>query len=546
MSIVNIVPYPKQGVLADGKYIITNTTNIYCCSKCSELADDLMLTIRRYHTAFYGKINVLDLLDFNNNDRIEEISHNAILMVYSYDLPEEGYSIDINTNGIIIKSSSYKGFYYGYNTLIRFFPNDNRTAPELPCIRIEDYPNYSWRGVLIDVARHFFNKNEIMRLIDLLGASKINKLHLHLSDDQGFRIQSNKFPQLCNIGSHRNDSQTGGIKSKKYCGIGHHGYYTQDDIMEIVAYGDKKAVEIIPGFEFPCHCTAMIASYPQLSCRNEKVAVATSFGEFDNSICLGKDANMLFITDLLDELLPLFSSRYYHLGGSGIDTSNWSNCKQCKQKISELKLSNERELLAHMYNVINRRYNKDNLSMILFDTAYSKSLDSDIIIQCCSANLNKNTIETMGNGRQIIISSSDKYSFNYPYSIIPLKRTYCTPILPKKLSASANIQIMGVEAILWTEWIYDREKLDFNLFPRINAVSEKCWSDKRDYTDFIERCRSYFDNIDPNAINFARQANKRLSVLRRIKESHLWHTEDQYYEVRNNRKLNIFGNKINH
>lgn len=532
-----IIPLPKKIAEKDGWIRIKNDTNIYAAKGSEDFAENLAQAIRSSFTAYNGR--VLPDSEYTDNEEI------CVIQCYiNLELDNEEYIIDVSDNALSVSASSQVGFSYAMTTLRQLIGFDllkNMSHIDIENVYIRDYPTHSWRGLMLDESRHFFGVHEVKRLLELMALNKLNKFHWHLSDDQGFRIEIKKYPLLVHVGSIRRDTQIGGWNSKRFSGAGHSGYYTQSDVRDIIAYASSLGIEIIPEIDMPGHMTAMLAAYPKLGCTGEKYAVSTDFGIKDTVACPSSEYTYEFLHDVIDELCELFPSQYFHIGGDEVPYTQWKACEHCQKFMKENNLANEKALQTYFTNKIAEYLIAKNKTPIAWDDALSDTLNENVIIQYYTTANRPTAINQLKNGRKFIMSRTPYTYLDYPYASTPLRKCYSTEIYSKEFEDLDNgwqKNILGAEACLWTEWVYDREKLDFNLFPRLCAIAERAWGVGNPlYSDFTQRLEGMLKILECLNVNYARpEMINHTSSYRRWRDNALWHNSDQYCEVRRNRK----------
>lgn len=524
---LNVIPAPNKFAEKDGIFSITAKTPIVSCAQSK---DAVALLNRLLESKIKGY----------PSDPKE-----ACQIIFEQDdaLAEEAYILDINDN-LVIKAGDSAGFLNAVQTLRQVFCIDTAQKCDFlnaDCMRIEDAPQCKWRGFMLDISRHFFSVDEIKRVLDLMALCKLNVFHFHFADDQGYRIESKAFPKLNQISSKRADTQIGGWKSDKYRGTGHEGFLTFRQVKDIVAYASKLNITVVPELNLPGHFSAILAAYPELSCTAESVPVRSSFGIFDVIACAGKPTTYDFIYALLDELCTLFPAPYFHIGGDEAPKSSWKTCPHCQQTIKENGLADEDELQVFMTNKIATYLAQKNKRAVVWYSTRIKNLNPDVIVQYWAFIKNGDIKAEIAKGRQAIASKCSDVYLDYPYAKIPLKKIYeTTPYIKEFAGADDNWkqQVLGIEAPLWTEWVYDREKLDFNCFPRLCALAEVAWSSKKNknYKQFLNRLMSFDLILKALGVNTA-QLNiaKAKNYFKRLDDIRLWDNSDQYSEVRRNR-----------
>lgn len=409
------------------------------------------------------------------------------------DYGPEGYAIKIEKNGILLSASTEKGLYYGEQTL---FQLQKQFKDKLPCMEIFDKPKFSYRGYMLDCARHFFSPEEIKKQLDILSLLKINTFHWHLTDDQGWRIQIDKYPLLTEIGSKRKQTRGDGKEIK--------GFYTKQQIRDIISYAGERYIDIIPEIDIPGHFKAAISAYPQISCREKKVEVGECFGISADIACVGKDLTYQFCCDILNEVIELFPCEYIHLGGDEALKLYWIDCKDCQQKIKENSLKNEEELQGYFMSKMVQYANSKGKKVINWnDGMLGDNIEGDVLVQYWkeSEECKKVVEKQIKKGRKIIYSPFYSFYLDYPCGMTPLKKTYNY----KNIVDEKNI--FGLESPLWTEFVDSQEKLEFMTYPRVMALAERAWSEKADYQGFLQRIEFFNKILEEKSINYNKNPN---------------------------------------
>lgn len=428
---------------------------------------------------------------------------------------DEEYELIISSDKITAKARGEKGFFYAKKTLKQMC----FLYEKIPCAVIRDKPRYTHRGIMIDCARHMFSTAELKKMIDVAADFKFNKLHWHLSDDQGFRIELNCFPELTEKGSVRKcDSFINCKSDKKYS-----GYYTKTEIKEIVEYAKNSFIDVIPELDMPGHQSAFLHVFPQFTCTGEAVEVKTRQGIFKDIICAGNAEAEITLKKIIDELCELFPYEYFHIGGDEVPKDNWKKCEKCQKIMAENNLSDENALQCFFINkMADHLKNKGKKCIVWNDCLKGEGLSSDISIQQWQGTVSK-TSAAANNGHKIILSSFSAYYVDYPYGMHPLSGSYnFEPESFKGLDANGKKNIMGVESPIWTEHINNNERLEYMCFPRWFAVAETGWTDKKnkDYKEFYRMCKKLCDIYRAKGVNCAPEsAWKKKSPVKRLKET---------------------------
>lgn len=377
-------------------------------------------------------------------------------------LPTEGYVLEIKETGIAVEASCEQGAIWALTTVANLL--DNR---KLPFCRIEDAPKYSHRGISLDCARHFFPAEEVKRIINAMSLAKLNVLHWHLSDDQGWRIESKKFPRLQEV-------------SKMY--------FTQDEIRDVVQYASLRGVEITPEIDLPGHTSSILAAYPEYSCSGREVNLATSGGIYPVILCAGQEKTFQFLKELLEEVADLFPSTRFHIGGDEAPKSEWGKCPHCQARMRKLGITNYEDLQADFSRRINDILKSLGKQTICWnETLRANTPPEDIQVQYWTLQY-RDAMELFADkGGKWIYSDMFELYLDYPHSMTSLKKLYNTNPHLGKHSVNDNDGLIGMEGCLWTEHITEQERLENLLFPRAFALGEICWCGAKSYDDFLSR-----------------------------------------------------------
>ena len=414
-------------------------------------------------------------------------------------MKKEAYKISVDSNIITIESTNPTGIARGLATLKQLaLLNQNDTAYFIPNVKITDSPKFTHRGLLLDCSRHFFSKEIILKYIDLLALYKMNVLHWHLTEDQGWRLAIDKYPKLTKIGAFRTEID----------GSNYGDYYTKEDIKEIVAYATKKHIEIIPEIELPGHSQAAIAAYPHLSCTGNQVDVANDWGVFKEIYCAGNDSVFIFLEDVLTEVIELFPSKYIHIGGDEAPKVRWEECEKCQQRILDNNLKDEHELQSYFIKRIQTFLNSKGKQIIGWDEILEGGLANGAIVQSWRGM--EGGKEAVKNGNQAIMSPTSHAYFDYDLKAIDLEKVYSFNPIPKGLTNEEEGLIIGGECNMWTEHVPDEINLDSKVFPRILAMSEVLWSasdiKQKNYTEFNKRVQKHYTILDKHNVDYGEES----------------------------------------
>jgi hexosaminidase len=432
-------------------------------------------------------------------------------------LPAEGYRLTIAPNQVTIAGKG-AGLFYGIQTFIQLLPLERTGTAKLPCARIEDYPRFGYRGMHLDVCRHFFSVEFVKRYLDLMAAYKLNTFHWHLTDDQGWRIEIKKYPRLTQVGSQRAETLIGNYHDRmpqQFDNTPYGGYYTQDQIREVIQYAASKYINIIPEIEMPGHAMAALAAYPELSCDpNLEYKVSGTWGVFNNIFC-PTEKTFTFLQDVLSEVIDLFPSKYIHIGGDEAPKVVWKSSPEAQAIIKRLKLKDEHGLQSYFIQRMEKFVNSKGRSIIGWDEILEGGLAPNATVMSWRGEAGGIAAAKQGHNVIMTPSSSALY-FDHsqarsdlePLGIggfAPLSKVYSYNPTPAALTPAQNKFILGVQANLWTEYIATEKKVEYLLLPRLLALSEVAWTPlaNKNYTDFSEtRVPRHLAWFDKNGFNY--------------------------------------------
>ncbi|MES2419602.1 MAG: beta-N-acetylhexosaminidase [Bacteroidota bacterium] len=451
------------------------------------------------------------------------------------------YELSIDQKQVRITSSSAKGIFYGIQTLIQLLPISQSSSLSIPAVKISDYPRFDYRGMHLDVSRHFFDIAFVKKYIDYLALHKMNYFHWHLTDDHGWRIEIKKYPKLTEIGAWRNGSIIGlfpgkgneGIRYQvlpneiritpkdaviKTDGIRHGGYYTQNEIKEVIDYAAKRYITIIPEIEMPAHSMAVLAAYPELGTEpTKKYEVAQSWGIFNkfNNVFQASEQTFSFLEDVLTEVMDLFPSPYIHIGGDEAAKIWWKQSAVSQQIMKANHLKDESALQSYFINRIEKFVNSKGKTIIGWDEILDGGLAPNAIVMSWRGE--NGGIAAAKEKHKVIMTPEVKLYFNHGQfakedsltasKFLPLETVYQYEPVPAELNPAQAKYIWGAQGNLWSEYIANPAKAEYMLFPRLDALSEILWSpkEKRNYPDFLERMRTQFKRYDLRGITYSKR-----------------------------------------
>jgi hexosaminidase len=453
-----------------------------------------------------------------------------IFIDYDEDYPShESYKLDIKADNKIYITGDSVGIYYAFQTLSQLLPSSNIISKlQIPCLTIIDSPRFQYRGMHLDVSRHFFSIDYVKKYIDFIAAHKMNYFHWHLTDDQGWRIEIKKYPKLTQIGGCRNGTIIGRYPGTGNDSIKYGGYYTQEQIKEVVKYAAEKYITIIPEIEMPGHASAAIAAYPQLSCFPDENTphppktiwsgdtvgkhVQQTWGVFDD-VFAPTDFTFNFLQDVLAEVMQLFPSNYIHIGGDECPKTNWKRSAFCQQLMKENNLKDEHALQSYFIQRIEKYVNSKGKKIIGWDEILEGGLAPNATVMSwrgeaggiAAAKLNHDVIMTPGTYCYFDHSQTRNEDSVTIGGYLPIETVYSYDPIPKELNAEQAKHILGAQANVWTEYIGNEKKLEYTIFPRIEALSEVLWTPKeqKDSADFERRLQVQFKKYDKEGINYS-------------------------------------------
>lgn len=443
----------------------------------------------------------------------------VLQLVLANDNPE-AYQLKVDASQVVISSPSEAGVFYGIQTLRKAVDVAEGSNVELPAVEIKDQPRFGYRGMMLDVGRHFFSMDEIKTYIDMMALHNINRFHWHLSEDQGWRIEIKKYPKLTEIGSMRKETVIG-HNSGKYDGKPYGGFYTQEQAKEIVAYAAERYITVIPEIDLPGHMQAALAAYPELGCTGGPYEVWTQWGVSDNVLCAGNDQTIQFIKDVLAEIVEIFPSEYIHVGGDECPKVKWSTCPKCQARIKALGLKSdnkhtkEERLQSYVIHEAEEFLNSKGRKMIGWDETLEGGLAPNATVMSWRGEAGG--IEAAKQHHDVVMTPNTYLYFDYyqskdtetePMAIggyLPIERVYSYEPMPKSLSPEEQKYIVGVQANLWTEYIPDFKQVQYMVLPRMAALSESQWCapEKKNYEAFLQRVSRLVNIYAKNGWNYA-------------------------------------------
>lgn len=470
----SIVPDPVNLTPLEGAFEIDQSTGLFF----SEGLETTRGVIKDY---------LMSITSLNLSLSEDSVTNALVFKIDQRDSLE--YKIESSGKRVVVSAGSKQALLYGFQSLRQLLLlNDNKTIPSLEII---DSPRFQWRGLLLDCSRHFMEKEFVKRYIDLLALYKMNVLHWHLTEDQGWRIAIDKYPKLTSIGAWRDDGNGG-----KYG-----GFYTKEDITEIVTYAEERGVTIVPEIELPGHSQAALAAYPQFSCTGGPFEVETEWGVFKEIYCAGNDSTFVFLEDVLTEVITLFPSEYIHIGGDEVPKYRWENCSKCQKRIADEGLHDEHELQSYFIGRIGRFLASKGKKMIGWDEILEGGLPEGATVQSWRGY--EGAIQAVKQGNKAILSPTSHSYFDYGLNDIDMEKVYSFDPIPAGLSDNERQMILGGECNMWSERA-PQSKVDIKVFPRILAMAEVLWSypSDRNFELFKQRARENYQVLEKMEVNY--------------------------------------------
>lgn len=516
---ISMVPRPVQMIPGSGNHLFSGQT-VFAVEneEQAEVARSLIALFTRT-AGFTPKLNVG--------------GEGNVRLLTDPSLKSEAYSLEISPQEIIIKASDNKGFFYALQTIRQLLPpsiereslSDKNLEWSIPVVTIQDEPRFGYRALLLDASRFFIPKENVLRIIDCMSMLKLNTLHFHLTDDNGWRVEIKKYPRLTEVGAWRVDRQDLPFPARRNPKKGEPtlvgGFYTQEDIREMVAYAAERQVEIVPEIDMPAHSNAALAAYPKLACPvvKEYIGVLPGLGGRNSEIiyCAGNDSVFTFLQNVMDEIMELFPSRYIHIGGDEAQKTHWKQCPLCQARMKKEQLANEEDLQGYFMKRISDYVRSKGREVIGWDELTNSSFLPDNSIILGWQGFGQAALKAAEEGHRFIMTPARiMYLIRYqgPQWFEPLtyfgnntlKDVYDYEPVQKDWKPEYASLLMGVQGSMWTEFCNKPEDVDYLLFPRLAAVAEVAWTqpDKKDWALFLKGLDRYNEHLEEKGIVYAR------------------------------------------
>lgn len=514
-----LIPKPQKMELLTGSLTIGPAVPFYCSNEFA--------SAQKFISEYFQRNEIL----------LDPVAEENAIWVVKKDslLPKEGYTLAISPQKIVITAGDPEGAFYAMQTMRQLLPPsfENGGGAEmrsvsLPLVKIEDAPRFSYRGMHLDVGRHFFEKEFVKKYLDYLSMLKMNFFHWHLTEDQGWRIEIKKYPQLTSHAAYREETLLGHYNDspQQFDGIRYGGFYTQEDIKEVVAYAQSLNITVIPEIEMPGHAQAAISAYPELGCTGVSVPVATKWGVFDEVFC-PKEETFTFLEDVLSEVINLFPGPYIHIGGDEAPKSHWKNCTHCQTLIKKEGLKDEHELQSYFIKRIESFLNEKGKAIIGWDEILEGGLAPNATVMSWRGT--QGGIASAKQQHPVIMTPTSHCYFDYyqaedpnePLAIggfLPLEKVYAFNPVPSELTEQDATFILGAQGNVWTEYMDTEKQVEYMVFPRILALSEVVWTGPSQdwvntFPEFASRVETFHSRLNALGVNYANHLYKLKSVI---------------------------------
>lgn len=512
--VVSIIPRPVSLERTQGSFTIDEHTTLLLADSAFKPSADFL---NAYLDKYYGfELPVKMAQDTAQGSSAVSAAH-TITLNYQHGLApqKEAYEMTVTSKGATIGGSDAPGVFYGIQTLIQLLPVTSSHSLEIATVHIRDYPRFGYRGMMLDCGRHFFDTAFVKKFIDFIAMHKMNRFHWHLTEDQGWRIQIKRYPRLTEVGAWRDSTLIGHAARgpQKFDHKRSGGFYTQDEIRAIVAYAKQRYITVIPEIEMPGHSMAAIASYPELTCQPGNYHVGNTWGVYDTILC-PTPYTFNFYQNVLNEVMELFPSHYIHIGGDEAPKVTWNNSAYCRALMRKLHLKDADELQSYFINHMEQYLNAHGRDIIGWDEILQGGLAPNATVMSWRGETGGIAAAKMHH--DVIMSPTTYCYLDYYQSrahdslciggYLPLKKVYGYNPLPPELDSLEATYIKGVQANMWTEYIQWPSKVEYQLFPRMEAIAEIAWTPQkdRDYADFVKRVETQFKRYDLWKVSYSR------------------------------------------
>ncbi|WP_081768601.1 glycoside hydrolase family 20 protein [Hymenobacter swuensis] len=515
-SALSIIPQPVRLTAGSGSFAVTPATKIYVDPKNEELRRIGEVLSQDLQRAAGVQLPVVTA----PSGRPGPGSIFLMLRQPLDSLGTEGYMLSVQPTQVVLAAGKPQGVFLGLQTIRQLLPTQRSAmAVRLPALEVVDKPRYQWRGMHLDVSRHFFPVEFVKRYIDYLARHKMNTFHWHLTDDQGWRIEIKKYPRLTSVGGWRDGTLIGHYTDQphQFDNIRYGGFYTQEQIKEVVQYAQDRYITVVPEIEMPGHAVAALAAYPELSCTGGPFKVERLWGVFDDIFCAGNEQTFTFLQDVLTEVMPLFPGNIVHIGGDEAPKTRWHECPKCQARMKAENLRDEHELQSYFVQRIEKFVNSRGKSIIGWDEILEGGLAPNAAVMSwrgmeggtMAARQQHNVVMTPGSHAYFDHAqgeaSLEPLSFG---GYLPLSKVYSFEPTPKELTAAEQQYILGAQANIWTEYIPTEQQVEYMAFPRMSALAEVLWTParQRSWPDFQQRMQQQYRRYEAWGATYSRSA----------------------------------------
>lgn len=499
---LNLIPYPVE--LTEGSGAFDLSGNLEHAIKIGD-ADEALITY------------LIDIVKTEQGLELSTCEQGKIQFEINSELqlPKEGYQLSVTPKGVSITANERVGLFYAIQTLRQLIQVDEKGKAIIPVVEITDHPRFAWRGMHFDVSRHVFSVAEVKKFIDYLAMNKLNTMHWHLVDDQGWRLEIKKYPKLTEVGAWRDKvgfeaNQKKGLNTDD--GKPYGGFYTQEQVKEVVAYASERHITIVPEIELPGHSAAALVAYPEYYCDNAgDLEIWSQAGVSAGVYCAGEESTFQFLEDVLAETMELFPSEYIHIGGDETPKDTWLACPKCKKRMKDVNAHDEHELQSYFVSRIEKFLSKNGRRLIGWDEILDGGLAPNAAVMSWRGVAGG--VKAAEAGHDVVMTPMFPYYFNHVQNHVPnapghpgistLRDVYTFPSIPADISPENRKHIIGVQANIWTEYTPKFEHIEYNIFPRLFAISEVAWSPEiRAWEDFYGRVQSQFPILKKHGVNY--------------------------------------------
>jgi hexosaminidase len=514
---IAVIPQPVRLTPGTGSFAITSATKIFVGTKNEELRRIGQSLSQEISRATGVTPAVVQTAPGKQRQGSIYLTLNASNPADS--LGAEGYTLSVQPAQVTLAASQPAGLFMGVQTLRQLLPVQRGASASLPAMEVIDKPRYSWRGMHLDVCRHFFNTEFVKKYIDYLAMHKMNTFHWHLTDDQGWRIEIKKYPKLTSVGGYREGTLVGhyGAKVPEYDNVRYGGFYTQEQIKEVVKYAQDRYITVVPEIEMPGHALAALTAYPELSCTGGPFKVGQTWGVFDDIFCAGNEQTFAFLQDVLTEVMPLFPSKIVHIGGDEAPKTRWKTCPKCQARIKAEHLKDEHELQSYFVQRMEKFVNSKGKTIIGWDEILEGGLAPNAAVMSWRGM--EGGTAAARQKHQVVMTPGEFVYFDHaqgdpalePLNIggyLPLAKVYSFEPTPPELTATEQKYILGAQANLWTEYIPTEQYAEYMVLPRMAALAEVLWTPARlkNWESFKGRMQPQYQRYAALGANYAKSA----------------------------------------